>query len=258
MLSEQKLKVLIDLVRSSGQEELTWMSGYVAGAAATAQQLPVQSQAYGQQDALPQAAASLRSAAAGQSAQAQPQAAVATAVAAAPAIRKITIAYGTESGNSKKLATDFAVKAKKIGINAKVVSLDQYRVNDLSKEEYFFTVISTQGDVSDESTLMIMFVWNRCWSRKARGDSLASMRTAIITSIGTFLVFAGATAASAQSSVINKWPPHAKDRPRPPVVTPSAFVATPAPPDAVVLFDGTSLSSWTGQENRPVRWRVRR
>jgi sulfite reductase (NADPH) flavoprotein alpha-component len=59
---------------------------------------------------------------------------------------KVTIAYGTETGNSKRVATDFAAKAKKAGINAKLVSLDQYRLNDLSKEEYFLTVISTQGE----------------------------------------------------------------------------------------------------------------
>jgi sulfite reductase (NADPH) flavoprotein alpha-component len=133
MLSEQKLKVLLDLVRSSSKEELIWMSGYVAGVAAMQPAT-----------ASMQVAAAVQAVAAGQSAHAQPQAAI--AVATAPAIQKITIAYGTESGNSKKLATDFAVKAKKIGINAKVVSLDQYRVNDLSKEEYFFTVISTQGE----------------------------------------------------------------------------------------------------------------
>lgn len=73
--------------------------------------------------------------------QAQPQGAPAK-----PAVNKITIAYGTETGNAKKLATEFASKAKKTGINAKVVSLDQYKVNDLQKEEYFFTVISTQGE----------------------------------------------------------------------------------------------------------------
>ncbi|HEV3250455.1 MAG TPA: flavodoxin domain-containing protein, partial [Puia sp.] len=61
-------------------------------------------------------------------------------------VNKITIAYGTETGNTKKLATDFAAKAKKNGINAKLVSLDQYRLGDLPKEEYFFTVISTQGE----------------------------------------------------------------------------------------------------------------
>ena len=42
----------------------------------------------------------------------QPEQAVQTSV------NKITIAYGTETGNSKKLATEFAAKAKKIGIHA--------------------------------------------------------------------------------------------------------------------------------------------
>jgi sulfite reductase (NADPH) flavoprotein alpha-component len=60
--------------------------------------------------------------------------------------KKITIAYGTESGNSKKIANLFASRAKQEGIHAKLVSLDQYRLADLPKEEYFLTVISTQGE----------------------------------------------------------------------------------------------------------------
>jgi sulfite reductase (NADPH) flavoprotein alpha-component len=60
--------------------------------------------------------------------------------------KKITIAYGTESGNSKKVANLFASRAKQQGIHAKIVSLDQYRLTDLPKEEYFLTVISTQGE----------------------------------------------------------------------------------------------------------------
>jgi sulfite reductase (NADPH) flavoprotein alpha-component len=75
-----------------------------------------------------------------------------TASPEAPALKsaaenkKITIAYGTESGNSKKIANIFASRAKQEGIQAKLVSLDQYRLADLSKEEYFLTVISTQGE----------------------------------------------------------------------------------------------------------------
>jgi sulfite reductase (NADPH) flavoprotein alpha-component len=60
--------------------------------------------------------------------------------------KKITIAYGTESGNSKKIASLFASRAKQEGIHTKLVSLDQYRLTDLPKEEYFLTVISTQGE----------------------------------------------------------------------------------------------------------------
>src|SRR5205814_2219545 len=41
---------------------------------------------------------------------------------------------------------DFATKAKKIHINAKVIGMDQYRLNDLPKEEYLLAIISTQGE----------------------------------------------------------------------------------------------------------------
>jgi len=111
MLTATKLKIIQELIAGSSKEELIWLNGYLAGIVAA------------QAD--------------GQEAEAPP---------AKPAIGKITIAYGTESGNSKKVATEFASKAKKNGIAAKLVSLDQYRLADLSKEEYFFTVISTQGE----------------------------------------------------------------------------------------------------------------
>lgn len=110
MLGEPKLKILLELVNHSTQEELAWMNGYLAGLLSASERI------------IPQAEQ------------------------AKPLVNKITIAYGTETGNSKRLATDFAAKAKKKGINAKLVSLDQYRLNDLLKEEYFLTIISTQGD----------------------------------------------------------------------------------------------------------------
>jgi sulfite reductase (NADPH) flavoprotein alpha-component len=109
MLADVKLKSLQDLISSSTQEELIWMNGYLSAVIAQAGSKP---------DAAP----------------------------AKHSVNKITVVYGTETGNSKKLATSFAAKAKKSGINAKVVSLDQYRVNDLSKEEYFFSIISTHGE----------------------------------------------------------------------------------------------------------------
>ncbi|HEX6431744.1 MAG TPA: flavodoxin domain-containing protein, partial [Niastella sp.] len=131
MLAEHKLKLLQDLVRSSTKEELVWMNGFLAGVLMNCHEQP---------------------ALASTSAPATASAPVAAPVADKPTVSKITIAYGTESGNSKKLATDLAAKAKKSGINAKVVSLDQYRLNDLSKEEYFFTIISTQGEGEPPAT----------------------------------------------------------------------------------------------------------
>ncbi|HYK47062.1 MAG TPA: sulfite reductase flavoprotein subunit alpha, partial [Parafilimonas sp.] len=109
MLVEAKLKTLKDLVRSSSKDEMIWIHGYLSAILASGQE--------------------------------EPQTAEIKASA-----KKITLAYGTETGNSKKLATDFAVKAKQKGVNVKLVSLDQYRLSDLQKEEYFFSIISTQGD----------------------------------------------------------------------------------------------------------------
>jgi sulfite reductase (NADPH) flavoprotein alpha-component len=109
MLSPSKMKLIEEWVAGSGREELVWLHGYLAGILANEK---------------PASASSILK----------------------PSVQKITIAYGTETGNSKKLASDFAAKAKKAGIAAKLVGLDQYRLNDLQKEEYFLTIVSTQGE----------------------------------------------------------------------------------------------------------------
>lgn len=55
-----------------------------------------------------------------------------------------------------------------------------------------------------------------------------------------------------------RWMVHDEARPKPPVVTPGVCGAqeTPArpPSDAVVLFDGTSLSNWTSEKGQPSKW----
>ncbi len=109
MITPPKYKMIQELIGSLSKEELIWLNGYLEG---------IIEKTGG------------------------------TGAAEAPVAgsKKITIAYGTESGNSKRIAGGFAARAKQFGIQAKVVSLDQYRVNDLPKEEYFFTVISTQGE----------------------------------------------------------------------------------------------------------------
>lgn len=54
------------------------------------------------------------------------------------------------------------------------------------------------------------------------------------------------------------WPVHSLDRPRPPVVhPPAATAATPPPSDAIVLFDGHSLSEWRAENGQPAKWIVR-
>lgn len=123
MLPEPKLKTLFDLISTSTREELIWINGYLAGVMASSG------------ERVPEGA--------GQ----QPPAADLPV-----AVKKISIVFGTETGNSKKVATGFAARAKKKGINVKLTALDQYRLTDLNKEEFFFTVISTQGDGEPPAT----------------------------------------------------------------------------------------------------------
>src|SRR5215211_820898 len=113
MLANSKIKIVQDLVADLTKEEIIWLNGYLAGIA---------------------------------SVKAGEHTAVAPVMATTSAVKKITIAYGTETGNAKKLATSFAAKAKKNGIQSKLIGLDQYKLADLSKEELFFTIISTQGE----------------------------------------------------------------------------------------------------------------
>ncbi|MGZ3847644.1 MAG: diflavin oxidoreductase [Flavisolibacter sp.] len=108
MLANSKIKIVQDLVAGLTKEEIIWLNGYLAGFVA--------------QDAKPE----------------EPSASHPTS--------KITIAYGTETGNAKRLAATLAAKAKKNGVQSKLVSLDQYRLSDLPKEEWLFTIISTQGE----------------------------------------------------------------------------------------------------------------
>lgn len=108
MLEEIKLKRLKEFIDGYSKEEIIWINGYLAGLVSGA--------------------------------------GVPTASPAVPAVKKITLVYGTETGNAKRLATQLAATARQKSITAKLVGLDQYRLTDLAKEEFFFVVISTQGE----------------------------------------------------------------------------------------------------------------
>lgn len=114
MLSETKLNILKQISSDFSRDESIWASGYLAGLAGA----PLTSVQPPLQVTLPEQ----------------------------NTVKKITLAYGTETGNSKKLATSLAGIIKKKGIQVKLTDLSQYKAKDLSKEEFFFVVISTQGE----------------------------------------------------------------------------------------------------------------
>ena len=117
MLAEPKLKLFRELMTGISREELIWLNGYLSAL------MEGNSTAV---DALPAA----------------PQSALQTC----------TVVYGTESGNSKKVAVDMTSKLKKQGVQVKTKSLDQYKVADLQKENCLFVVMSTQGDGEPPAT----------------------------------------------------------------------------------------------------------
>ncbi|NAW50447.1 sulfite reductase [Elizabethkingia argentiflava] len=116
MLSEIKLKVLEEISNSFSRDEVIWASGYLAGRAASSAFL-TEKESQQPNDVL-----------------------------ISESVQKITLAYGTETGNAKKLAMGFSAIAKKKGFKIKLEDLAQYKTKDLSQEAYFFIITSTQGD----------------------------------------------------------------------------------------------------------------
>lgn len=66
-------------------------------------------------------------------------------------------------------------------------------------------------------------------------------------------------ALMAMSQASQQWPQHSMDRPRPPVVDPGQAGPPSRPPsDAIVLFDGTSLSQWRSDaDSSAAKWIVK-
>ena len=108
-MEEHKKKIFQEFIQSATTEELLWMNGYI-------------------QSTLDRTAEDK------------------TILLSAPSVHKITVLYGTETGNSKKAATDLAAQAKKKGIQVKLQGLEQYRLTDINREEFLFVAMSTQGE----------------------------------------------------------------------------------------------------------------
>ncbi|HBK82151.1 MAG TPA: hypothetical protein DDZ41_00900, partial [Flavobacterium sp.] len=106
------LLLLQQLVQSASTEEIIWTNGYLAGF--LDKNLP--------KNTIP------------------------TIETPAAIALKPLIVYGTETGNSKKVASNLLATFKKNKINAKVVDVFQFDVAKLEKESLVIFVISTQGE----------------------------------------------------------------------------------------------------------------
>lgn len=114
MLTEQKLKSFKDFVQDSSRDEIIWMSGFLAGLSeknTITTQPPVQTENVASTEKL-----------------------------------VISVLYGTETGNSKKIASKLASVLKSKQHKVTLKALDQYNVANLQKESNLYIVMSTHGD----------------------------------------------------------------------------------------------------------------
>jgi sulfite reductase (NADPH) flavoprotein alpha-component len=113
-LPEEKADLLTRLVEGLDQASLHWLSGYAAGLAS---------------NSLPP----LRELA--------PLAAVESL-----AQQQLTIVFGSQTGNAKRLAESLARDAESAGLAVRLLRADAYPLRELKNERLLYVVISTQGD----------------------------------------------------------------------------------------------------------------
>jgi len=105
-LSAQQVDSLKQLATTMSAVELSWVSGYLAGIS---------------------------------------QGGAVNAPADVPA-GKLTILYGSQTGNAKGVAGEVAAKATELGINVELVSMGNYKTKQLKTETHLLVVVSTNGE----------------------------------------------------------------------------------------------------------------
>lgn len=144
-LPEDKQPLVGRLVEGLDVTALQWLSGYIAGIASQRQ-------------------TASRSAAAD------------TVSTAIDVQSRLTVIYGSQTGNAKRLAEDLGRRASSAGLAVRVVRADAYPVRELKQERLLYVVISTQGDAEppDDARALIEFLLS------ARAPKLEHLRYAVL------------------------------------------------------------------------------
>lgn len=135
-IPEERRDQLQQLVTELNREQLMWLSGYFAGAAAAA---PSSIPAF-QNNLLGQARAQV--APAGALAAVSPLA-PAAAAAAAPTV---TVISASHTGNGRKISEKLVASVQALGLQARMIKAGDYQPREIAKEKLLYIVISTHGD----------------------------------------------------------------------------------------------------------------
>jgi len=132
LLSPEQEDLTARLASSVSREQAIWLSGYFAGVGHGATAVaPEEAFAPGLPD--------------------EP------APAASPAVRMLTILFGSETGNSKELAGALAEAVRMEGLEARVVDMADYRTRALKEEQDLLVIASTHGEGDPPQTALGFF-----------------------------------------------------------------------------------------------------
>lgn len=125
VLNENQWQQINHAIAPLNKDQLTWMSGYLAGLANS-----------------------------------QPEGAVNAPVEAVGSDKVLTILYGSQTGNAKALAQDYKSKAESAGIKVKLLSMADYKAKQLKNETHLVIVVSThgEGEAPDDAVELHEFV----------------------------------------------------------------------------------------------------
>ena len=124
---EDRVALLARLTDGLGDDGLWWLSGYAAGLAQRASPTS-------QITAIP--------------------------VAESHAVARLSIVYGSQTGNAKRIAERLAQQAETAGLSVRLLRADAYPLRELKDERHLAIVISTQGDgdPSDDARAFVDYV----------------------------------------------------------------------------------------------------
>lgn len=141
-LPAERKALLARLIEGLDAPSLWWLSGYTAGLAQHAPALTVI--AAGASEARPRA--------------------------------RLTVLYGSQTGNARRVAEQLAAAAEAAGLNVRLLRADAYPIRELADERLLYLVISTQGegDPPDDAIALVEFLSGR------RAPKLPELKYAVL------------------------------------------------------------------------------